>query len=122
MKPKYKWLQLRNGSGQKIEGSWEDSIPEGWHKAFGREMVDELNRILEKYNYTNQYTITQIKEKYGMLRWYDCGIPKKAAKEYDKWLKKYENLSMVTCVYCGELATHMTKGWILPVCDGCGDN
>ena len=35
------------------------------------------------------------------------------------WLDKYEELSFKTCIFCGEPATQMTTGWILPVCDSC---
>ena len=34
--------------------------------------------------------------------------------------ENYEDMSAKTCIVCGEPATHMTKGWICPVCDNCG--
>lgn len=106
----YKWL---NG--------WDESIPEGWNKAFGKQMINELNDILVKYDYVNDYTILQVKEKYAMLRWYSGSIPEEMYPEYDEWLHKYEQLSVSTCVKCGEPATHVTEGWILPLCDNCGN-
>jgi hypothetical protein len=127
MKPKYKWLKLRqvykgrdyilDDNGNYI--SWAEDIPKGWGKAFGEQMIDELNEILEKYDFVDKYTIVQIKEKFGSLRWYDNGIPEKASKEYYKWLNKYEDLSKKTCIKCGKPATHMTEGWIIPLCDRC---
>lgn len=121
MEPKYEWLKARNvWSGEIIEGaSWEEEIPDGWYKAFGEKMIEELNEILVKYNFQDKYQIIQIKEKFGGLRWYDNGYPSKMHDEYTAWLHKYEDLSEETCIKCGAPATHMTKGWILPLCDAC---
>ena len=121
MKPKYKWLQVKNvWTGELIDDvSWEEEIPDGWYKAFGKEMIEELNYLLEKYNFVDKYMIVQIKEKFGELRWYDNGVPLEMAEEYNEWLKKYEWLSYKTCINCGKPATHMTKGWINPLCDDC---
>lgn len=99
-------------------GNWADIIPYGWRVAFGDEMVEELAEILNKYNVAN-YEIVQIKEKYGRLCWYDNGVPEEAYGEYSAWLNKYEELSEHTCINCGQSATHLTKGWIIPLCDDC---
>ena len=126
MKPKYKWLILRNDWTDKPilddDGnymSWAESIPDGWYKAFGEQMTDELNAILEKHNYVDDYRILQIKEKYGTLRWYSNGYPLEMNEAYYDWLSRYEELSFKTCIRCGEFATHITKGWVLPKCDKC---
>lgn len=121
MKPKYKWLQVKNvWTGELIDDvSWEEEIPDGWYKAFGEQMIDELNNLLTKYCIEDKYKIIQIKEKYGSLRWYDNGIPQYLTDEYYEWLDKYEKLSIETCINCGKPATHMTKGWINPLCDDC---
>lgn len=57
-----------------------------------------------------------------MLRWYDGGVPQYMCDEYDKWIDKYEILSQETCFVCGDKATHMQRGYILPLCDKCGNN
>ena len=59
--------------------------------------------------------ITDIKEKYGTLRWYDNG---NTGSGYDI-ISKYARLSEDTCIKCGKPATHMTEGWIMPLCDEC---
>lgn len=122
MKPKYEWLKVRNvWTDEIIEGySREEDIPIGWHKAFGRQMINELNELLIKYDFVDKYRIVQVKEKYGSIRWYDKGVPLEMSQEYYAWLKKYEDLSEETCIQCGKPATHMTKGWIEPLCDDCG--
>ena len=101
------------------ESTWWDEIPVGWVKAFGEQMCDELLEILNKADYVDEYQIVQIKEKFGGLRWYDNGVPDIVWDEYKDWLYKYEELSFKTCIFCGEPATRMTTGWILPVCDYC---
>ena len=101
------------------ESTWWDEIPVGWAKAFGEQMCDELLEILNKADYVDEYQIVQIKEKFGGLRWYDNGVPDIVWDEYKDWLDKYEELSFKTCIFCGEPATQMTTGWILPVCDYC---
>ena len=123
---KYDWLKIRNNftdeyilDNDKNYISWEEEIPEGWNIAFGEVMIDELNDILVKYNFTDSYRIIQIKEKFGGLRWYDNGIPEEAVNDYNIWLDKYEELSYNTCIRCGEPATHMTNGWIEPLCNEC---
>ena len=69
---KYDWLKIRNNftdeyilDNDKNYISWEEEIPEGWNIAFGEVMIDELNDILVKYNFTDSYRIIQIKEKFG---------------------------------------------------------
>ena len=91
------------------------ALEKGWAKAFGYELLCELKDALVEANYLYEYRITQIKEKYGGLRWYDFGAPEKA---FDI-LRKYESLSYKTCFICGEPATHETYGWINYVCEKC---
>lgn len=93
--------------------SWTeiDAIPQGWFKAFGMQMVEELSQALGE-NVKN-YRISQIKEKYGSLRWYDFGCTKEG---YDV-ISKYGRLSEVTCIVCGKPATKISNGWISPFCD-----
>ncbi len=64
---KYPWLQIVDvytGKSMNSEFTWLDDLPEGWRKAFGLQMVEELDRILRKADYQNKYQITQIKEKW----------------------------------------------------------
>lgn len=103
---KYPWLELRNvWTNEKVkdtESTWLDDLPEGWKIAFGEQMIEELDEILRKANFQNDYRITQIKEKYGSLRWYDDGVPLGILEEQNEWLAKYEDLSEKTCMICGK--------------------
>ena len=44
--------------------TWFDEIPEGWAKAFGEQMCDELLEIQKKADCVDEYEIGQIKEKF----------------------------------------------------------
>ena len=92
-----------------------DAMPDGWRIAFGEQMCQEIKDALIEIDYLDKYRITQIKEKYGMLRWYDFGASRKI---YDI-ISKYEGISQVTCICCGKPATKITTGWISPYCDDC---
>lgn len=93
-----------------------DAMPNGWRKAFGEQMCEEIKEELEKHNILDKYRISQIKEKYGRLCWYDFGCTEKMLHEI---IPKYEELSKHTCICCGKPATKMTLGWISPYCDDC---
>lgn len=41
-----------------------DSMPDGWRKAFGEQMCEDIREELVRAEYLDQYRITQIKEKY----------------------------------------------------------
>lgn len=79
-------------------------------------MCEEIKQELEENNLLDQYRISQIKEKYGQLCWYDFGSTEKMLHEI---IPKYEGLSKHTCICCGKPATKMTLGWISPYCDDC---
>ena len=95
-----------------------DIIPDGWAKAFGLELCEELREQLIRENQLEDFWFVQIKEKFGSLRMY----PGVACSE-EIWyiLDKYEQLSERTCIVCGKPATRMSKGWICPYCNNCGD-
>ena len=122
---KYPWLYpVSEYTGKPLENydysfTWMDDIPLGWNIAFGKQMVEELGALLEKYNYQDEYSICQIKEKFGGLRWYDNGFPTEGYEEYKEWLDKYEELSFKTCIDCGKPAKYFTRGWITPISEDC---
>ena len=103
------------------EWTYLDDIPEGWKKAFGVQMCEELRNILLEADYLDKYRVVQVKEKYGGLRWYDNGVPKSIYNKHRQWEHKYEQLSEKTCIRCGKPGTMMTNGWISPWCDECYD-
>ena len=105
------------------EYDWEytelDDMPDGWRKAFGEQLCEELKQELLKaggQEALDNYMIVQIKEKFGYLRWYDNGCTERWFSEI---LPKYENLSERTCICCGRPAKYISSGWISPWCEDC---
>lgn len=92
-----------------------DALESGWRKAFGIQICKDLRKQLIKDHYLFKYRITQIKEKFGYLHWYDEG----ASKAVYDIISHYEDISANTCIVCGKPATKITGGWICPYCDDC---
>lgn len=91
-----------------------DDIPTGWRKAFGLQLIADIDMYLKENNIID-YVVYQVKEKWGELRWYDnC-----SSEMYRDVIHKYEVKSRDLCIHCGKVATRFTKGWITPVCDKC---
>ena len=93
-----------------------DEMPDGWKKAFGEMMCEEIYNALVKCNGLNDYRIEQIKEKFGQLRWY--GYP--SYKEVEEIIDKYSVLSENICIICGKPDVPMTGyDWVYPLCKKC---
>ena len=114
-------------------------MPEGWRLAFGEQLCQEIQEALEEAQkldpnggyeecaittnydskvivpYIEGYRITEIKEKYGTLRWYDNG----ATQKVHDIIAKYERLSGDVCIRCGKPAIWESLGWISFFCDDC---
>lgn len=114
--PRYKW------SGEKVKDydysfTELDAMPNGWREAFGELLCEEIQEELEKYNFVDEYSIAQIKEKFGGLRWYDNGVP--SGCKVHEIIENYSILSEYICEYCGELDVPSTDGWITSICKNC---
>lgn len=108
-----------------------DGIPDGWMESFLPYLKDELFNACGAY--ADEIMFYQIKEKYGALRVYwhfpdkdyytkeDYTDLKELIPIIQKIIKKYEEISENTCIVCGKTATHMTTGYIAPLCDNCED-
>lgn len=94
-------------------------LPKGWLIAFGSDLLLELRDILIKNNCLDSYSVIEIKEKFGTLRWYSCGYPKELRSEMQAFEDKYKVKSAFTCIECGKPATVVTTDYILPLCDEC---
>lgn len=105
-------------SGYDYEVTELDFMPDGWRKAFGIQLCEELKTALDKVDTSEIWFPTQIKEKYGELRWYANWY----TKEIEEILDKYSKLSRKTCIVCGKPATKISTGWISPYCDDCANN
>lgn len=88
-----------------------DSMPDGWRKAFGEQMCEDIREELVRAEYLDQYRITQIKEKYGTLCWYDFGCTERMLRDI---IPKYERLSARTCIRCGTLQQRLLLAGSVP--------
>ena len=91
-----------------------DECPIGWQPIF-LEMCKTIKPLLEELYLLNDFRLIQIKEKHGRLTIYHAGAP----ENIDNVIGYYENLSRRVCIKCGEPATKITVGWIMPFCDKC---
>lgn len=124
LKEGYNWyLPKRN---PKYDYTWYDDIPEGWQKAFGKQMLIDIKAAIKKTKkaaWKNEHrrlktadclTFQQIKEKWGELCLYAS-----ASEQVQNVLDYYEKLSIGYCINCGKPARYMTKGWIGYLCEDC---
>ena len=115
--PRYEW------SGEILKdydytSTYLDDMPDGWRKAFGEIMCEEIKQELVRCNYLNKYRILQIKEKYGELRWYDNGTPIDC--KVPEIIDNYSMLSQNICIICGKPDVPIiNNGWISPYCKKC---
>lgn len=93
-----------------------DEMPDGWKKAFGEMMCEEIYNALVKCDGLNDYRIEQIKEKFGQLRWYSYP----SYEEVERIIDKYSVLSENICIVCGKPDVPMTGyDWVYPLCKKC---
>jgi hypothetical protein len=94
-----------------------NAMEPGWRKAFGIKLCKELKKELKKNKFLRKYRITQIKEKFGKLCWYDT----RNTENGYKIIEKYAQLSRTICMECGRPATKISCGYIAPYCDKCAE-
>lgn len=107
-----------------LDSGWLDQVPEGWKPVF-LSACDAVAELLKYFNVEEEdFSFIGIKEKYGSLRVQYC-FPN-TTDEFDAVSnavgKVFESLRITTsklCVKCGEQATHISNGWILPFCEKC---
>ena len=115
---KYYWLMPRDWRGKipkNYDYTWiEWGWSHGWDKAFGQMYMDELGAAINESG-QKDFTILQIKEKYGQARLY-CGG---ASGKVHRIINKYEHISQNVCYWCGREAPMVGKSWITPECFDC---
>ena len=121
---KYPFLLPKNvWTGEDLEDydySWTllDEVPKGWRITIMPIFLEDLRKELIKFDYLDKYYITQIKEKYGELRWYDSGYPE--GSKVEDIVEIYCYLSGNVCIKCGKPDVPMINdSWISPYCLNC---
>lgn len=100
-----------------FEYTMYDDVPVGWKKLF-LDMCDEILSAIKNTDTYHHLMFSQVKEKFGELRVYADN----SNDEVNKIIDKYTDISLKTCICCGEPATRMSRGWISPFCDKCIGN
>ena len=119
----FPFLQPRNVWTDKIFEDYDydyilgvGDLPDGWERLFLL-YCKHLKIELDKFNFTDKFRFSQIKEKYGDMRLYNNGYPKDS-KCFD--LESiYSHLSTYICQTCGKPAKYMSQGWIEQFCRDC---
>ena len=120
---RYPFLTPRNVWTGEFVGNYDwtlfDEIPTGWRKAFGKDFVEELRDACIETDFLNELFVTQIKEKYGSLRFYVGAAP----EAVHQVIEKYEDISERRCICCGRPVDGPinNRGWIEPICERCLD-
>lgn len=86
----------------------------GWYK-----LISDLNTDLLAIN--PDYTVTQVKEKFGTLRYYVNYETNSSDVQSRMNLRigEAEALSAVTCEWCGGTGSGRSGGWYRTLCDNC---
>ncbi len=98
--------------------TWLDHMPAGWKRTLGVHLCEELREALIRNDPSllENYRVSDVKEKYGTLRWYDNG----GSDKIEDILTKYEDISKYTCIICGKINVPVFEdGWISPFCTEC---
>lgn len=119
----YPFLIPRNPVDDEIREDYDftyiliDGAPDGWRTLI-LNLCEEIARELDKFEGAiDEYRVLQVKEKFGMLCWYDYGAPENSKVEEIK--QKYTEMSKRICVRCGRPAEVVTTSWIQPYCNRC---
>jgi len=93
----------------------------GWNEII-KNLSEEINKILGED--TKYFSVVQIKQKFGGLRYYyDIDYDKIDDEKLDKIkeaIEKAEEKSFQTCEICGNIGELKSNGyWIFTTCDEC---
>ena len=123
-----KIFKMRNASMQETCMCWGFSHGDGWfsildaacaniqnHVDWKRKIEPFASMTDEEFDEIHQPVASQVKEKFGGLRFYIDG-----ADDYVSGvISMAESMSYRTCEYCGSPGISGGKGWIKTLCDTC---
>jgi len=120
-----KYPNLFRGYGGNIRNTcmgWGMSHFDGWYH-----IIDKIGRKLKEINVEDKVIATQVKEKFGGLRfyYYICGnlLSESESKEIEieKIIEEAEDESYKTCEVCGNEGKLRGRGWIMTLCETCNN-
>ena len=98
---------------------WGFEHGDGWFHIIDSLCFDIQKYIDFKKDIVPQVVASQVKEKFGGLRFYTAYA---YSDEFEAIIEKYEELSLKTCEYCGRPGTiNDTRSWIKTLCSMCND-
>lgn len=108
--------RLKTTFPKMYDESYDTWVDEGWHPIL-LNLSKQIQNHIDWMNRTEvvvpQVKVSQIKEKFGGLRFYYDGGDDKI----DGMVRMAEMWAQCTCEMCGKPATKTTTGWIKTVCD-----
>lgn len=104
---------------KQLKGRWEGGrggyyeCDQGWFP-----IISQLDLDIRKI--APDYTILQIKEKFGGLRYYIGSLHENVFDKVHDIIKDAEKTAAKTCECCGEPGTLCRRGgWLKTLCQGC---
>lgn len=101
-------------------------IPDGWYKGLDvgegwDNIIIDLNARLASLD--PDYTVAQVKEKFGGLRYYIDYINEDVRESAHLFIQEAEDVASVTCEVCGAQGELRDKqAWMRTLCDNCHAN
>lgn len=111
-----KLFKDRRGDMTKTAMCW--GFPgDGWEPLL-RRCAAKLEAINDKIEDPERHIVaSQVKEKFGTLRFYTGSYPSEYATEYSEAIDTAEAESEATCEQCGKPGKTEGGGWLKTVCD-----
>lgn len=114
----------RHGDLRKTAMVW--GFPgDGWEPII-RQLAEQIEPIIEDWwlnhgeddpMWESPPRATQVKEKFGQLRFYMGAVPSDIFDEVHEWIDKASARSGYTCEVCGDFGVLRSGGWIRTLCD-----
>lgn len=95
---------------------WGFDVPDAWEPVI-RKLSAQVEKILATIPEEYRPRASQVKEKFGGLRFYMTGY----SAEIDKLIGEAEKACWEICAECGKPATVTAGGWITRLCAECAE-
>jgi len=105
-------MDPRRTSGGAMMVDFPTECGPGWNQ-----LIDDLDRDLRAID--PDYTILQIKDKFGSLRYYASASKPELSDLLGARIDRAEWLSVVTCENCGKAGQLRDLSWMRVLCDDC---
>ena len=94
--------------------AWGIAVDDGW-RGLLEDLCERLHEVMSEAERA-EFRVTQVKEKFGSLRFYTAATPRAAEPLIDR----AEEVSARTCERCGGPGVvHAHRGWYRCLCTAC---